>query len=62
MANLKQAFNLSYADMQARIVTVDKFENEEIVAVLCDESWFQIYLFQETFTAPVMADQYGAAA
>ena len=56
---LAQAFNLSYADMQARIVTVDKFENEEIVAVLCDESWFQIYenimRFDEFYNARVMA-------
>ena len=56
---LAQAFNLSYADMQARIVTVDKFENEEIVAVLCDEAWFQIYenimRFDEFYNARVMA-------
>jgi hypothetical protein len=56
---LAQAFNLSYADMQARIVVVDKFENEEIVALLCDESWFQIYenimRFDEFYNARVMA-------
>ena len=56
---LAQAFNLSYADMQARIVTVDKFKNEEIVGVLCDESWFQIYenimRFDEFYNARVMA-------
>ena len=56
---LAQAFNLSYADMQARIVVVDKFENEEIVAVLCDESWLQIYdnlfRFDEFYNARVMA-------
>ena len=56
---LAQAFNLSYADMQARIVVVDKFENEEIIALLCDESWFQIYenimRFDEFYNARVMA-------
>lgn len=56
---LAQAFNLSYADMQARIVVVDKFENDEIVGVLCDESWLQIYdnlfRFDEFYNARVMA-------
>lgn len=56
---LAQAFNLSYADMQARIVVVDNFENSEIVALLCDESWFQIYenimRFDEFYNARVMA-------
>ena len=56
---LAQAFNLSYADMKARIVVVDKFENEEIVALLCDEAWFQIYenimRFDEFYNARVMA-------
>ena len=55
---LSQAFNLSYADLQARIVTVDKFDNDEIVAVLCDESWLQIYdnlfRFDEFYNARVM--------
>lgn len=56
---LAQAFNLSYADMQARIVVVDKFENDEIVAVLCDESWLQIYdnlfRFDEFYNARTMS-------
>ena len=56
---LAQAFNLSYADMQARIVVVDSFENSEIVALLCDEAWFQIYenimRFDEFYNARVMA-------
>ena len=56
---LAQAFNLSYADMQARIVVVDGFENSEIVALLCDEAWFQIYenimRFDEFYNARVMA-------
>ena len=56
---LAQTFNLSYADMQARIVVVDKFENDEIVAVLCDESWLQIYdnvfRFDEFYNARTMS-------
>ena len=56
---LAQAFNLTYADMQARIVVVDKFANDEIVGVLCDESWLQIYdnlfRFDEFYNARVMA-------
>lgn len=56
---LAQAFNLSYADMQARIVVVDKFKNDEIVAVLCDESWLQIYdnlfRFDEFYNARTMS-------
>ena len=56
---LAQAFNLTYADMQARIVVVDKFENSNIVAVLCDESWLQIYdnlfRFDEFYNARTMS-------
>ena len=56
---LSQAFNLSYADLQARIVTVDKFANSNIVAVLCDESWLQIYdnlfRFDEFYNARTMS-------
>lgn len=56
---LAQAFNLSYADMQARIVVVDKFENDEIIGVLCDESWLQIYdnlfRFDEFYNARTMS-------
>ena len=56
---LAQAFNLSYADMKARILEVDHFNNPEIVAVLFDEAWFQIYenimRFDEFYNARVMA-------
>lgn len=56
---LAQAFNLSYADMKARIVQVDKFDNDKIVGVICDESWLQIYdnvfRFDEFYNARVMA-------
>ena len=56
---LAQAFNLSYADMQARIVVVDSFANDEIVGVLCDEAWLQIYdnlfRFDEFYNARTMS-------
>ena len=56
---LAQAFNLSYADLKARIVTVDKFDNDNIMGVICDESWLQIYdnifRFDEQYNARVMA-------
>lgn len=56
---LAQAFNLTYADMQARIVVVDSFANDEIVAVLCDEAWLQIYdnlfRFDEFYNARTMS-------
>lgn len=56
---LAQAFNLSYADMQARIVVVDEFANSNIVAVMCDESWLQIYdnlfRFDEFYNARTMS-------
>lgn len=59
---LSQAFNLSYSDLQARIVTVDEFKNDEIQAVICDESWLQIYdnifRFDESYNARVMAWNY----
>lgn len=56
---LAQAFNLSYADMKARIVQVDSFENDEIIGVICDESWLQIYdnifRFDEFYNARTMS-------
>lgn len=56
---LSQAFNLSYADLKARIVTVDKFDHDELLGVICDEAWLQIYdnvfRFDEFYNARVMA-------
>lgn len=56
---LSQAFNLSYADLKARIVTVDKFDNDNLLGVICDEAWLQIYdnifRFDEQYNARVMA-------
>lgn len=40
---LASAFNLEYADFMGRVIGVDKFDNPNIKALLCDESFFQIY-------------------
>lgn len=40
---LANAFNLDHAKLLGRVLEVDKFENEEILGVLCDESFIQIY-------------------
>ena len=59
---LSQAFNLEYSDLQARIVTVDDFENSEIQAIICDESFLQIYdnifRFDEFYNARTMSWNY----
>ena len=59
---LSQAFNLSYSDLQARIVQVDSFENEEIQAIICDEAFLQIYdnifRFDEFYNARTMSWNY----
>ena len=56
---LAAAFNIDSAKLMGRIVEVDSFENDEIQAVLCDESWLQIYdnilRFDEFYNARVMA-------
>lgn len=57
--SLATAFNLSKADFMGRVITIDKFDNEEIQAVICDESFLQIYdnlfRFDESYNARVMA-------
>ena len=59
---LSQAFNLSYSDLQARIVQVDSFKNEEIQAIICDEAFLQIYdnifRFDEFYNARTMSWNY----
>lgn len=40
---LAAAFNMDKASLMGRIIEVDGFENSNIVGVLCDESWLQIY-------------------
>ena len=56
---LARAFNIENTKFLGRVIEVDKFENEEIQAILCDESWFQIYenimRFDEFYNARVMA-------
>ena len=56
---LARAFNIDYAKFLGRVIEVDEFENPEIQAVICDESWLQIYdnilRFDEFYNARVMA-------
>lgn len=56
---LASAFNMNKTDLMGRIITIDKFENPEIKAVIFDESWLQIYdnllRFDEFYNARVMA-------
>lgn len=56
---LASAFNLDKADFMGRVIQVDGFENEEIIGVICDEAWLQIYdnifRFDEFYNARVMA-------
>lgn len=40
---LASAFNIDRADFIGRVIVVDEFENSAIQAVICDESWLQIY-------------------
>lgn len=56
---LAGAFNLDKGDFMGRVVVVDNFENEEIQAVICDESFLQIYdnlfRFDEFYNARTMS-------
>lgn len=56
---LAGVFQLSKADFLQRVVTVDSFANDEILGVVCDEAWLQIYdnllRFDEFYNARVMA-------
>ena len=56
---LARAFNMDKTDFLGRVIEVDKFENSEILGILCDEAWFQIYenimRFDEFYNARVMA-------
>lgn len=55
---LAGAFNIDRANFMGRVVVVDKFDNDEILAVMCDESWLQIYdnvfRFDEFYNARTM--------
>lgn len=56
---LARAFNIENTKFLGRVIEIDSFENEEIQAILCDESWFQIYenimRFDEFYNPRVMA-------
>lgn len=56
---LARAFNIENTKFLSRVIEVDSFENEEIQAILCDESWFQIYenlmRFDEFYNARTMS-------
>lgn len=57
--DLAMAFNMSEADFLGRVIVVDKFANDSIQAVICDESWIQIYdnifRFDEFYNARTMS-------
>ena len=56
---LARAFNMDKTDFMGRVIEIDSFKNPEILGILCDESWFQIYenimRFDEFYNARVMA-------
>ena len=56
---LARAFNMDKTNFIGRVIEVDGFRNSEILGILCDESWFQIYenvmRFDEFYNARVMA-------
>ena len=55
---LARSFNIENTKFLGRVIEVDSFENEEIQAIICDESWFQIYenlmRFDEFYNARTM--------
>lgn len=57
--SLARAFNIDKASFMGRIYKVDKFRNENLLGVICDEAWLQIYdnvlRFDEFYNARVMA-------
>ena len=56
---LAGAFNMEKANFLGRVLEVDSFQNPEILGLICDEAWFQIYdnifRFDEFYNANVMA-------
>ena len=60
--SLAGAFQLDKKDFLSRVYVVDEFENDEIVAIMCDESWFKIYenllRFDQDYNASCMVWQY----
>lgn len=45
---LAAAFNMEKAEFLGRVLVVDEFDNAGIAAVLCDQSWIQIYDSEKT--------------
>lgn len=56
---LASAFNMDKANFMGRVIVVDKFDNSEIQAIICDESFIQIYdnifRFDEFYNARTMS-------
>lgn len=57
--SLANAFNLDRANFMGRVIIVDKFDNEEIQGIICDESFIQIFdnvfRFDEFYNARTMS-------
>lgn len=55
---LAVAFNIDKASLMGRVYEIDEFKNPEILGVICDESWLQIYdnlmRFDEQYNAAAM--------
>ena len=56
---LASSFNIDKANFLGRVIQVDKFENDGIIGVICDEAWLQIYdnvfRFDEFYNARTMS-------
>lgn len=56
---LAKAFNLNKSDFLGRVIPVDEFKNPEVLGIIADEAFFQIYdntfRFDEFYNANVMA-------
>ena len=57
--SLASAFNMDKASFMGRVIVVDKFDNDEIQALICDESFIQIFdnifRFDEFYNARTMS-------
>ena len=57
--SLASAFNMDKASFMGRVIVVDKFDNSEIQALICDESFIQIFdnifRFDEFYNARTMS-------
>ena len=56
---LSRAFNIDSTKFLGRVIEVDKFDNPEIQAIICDEAWLQVYdnilRFDEFYNARTMS-------